>query len=172
MKAGNARPALPEGLGFWSPTALISTWFGTGLLPAAPGTWGSLAALPIAWVVADRFGPFGLIAVGLVLFLAGLWAVGRFLHHGREKDPGMIVIDEVAGQILAVVPAGLDPLAFALGFVLFRVFDIMKPWPVRAVERSLDGALGVMADDIMAALYAAIFVSIFMIILERPNVFF
>jgi phosphatidylglycerophosphatase A len=78
----------------------------------------------------------------------------------------------VAAQILAVVPAGLDPIGFGLAFILFRIFDILKPWPIKALEKSLGSALGVMADDIAAALYTAILITIFMIILERPNVFF
>jgi phosphatidylglycerophosphatase A len=67
--------SLPRGLTFWNPAVLIATWFGAGLLPKAPGTWGSLAALPLAWAVAERFGPIALVAVGLILFITGLWAV-------------------------------------------------------------------------------------------------
>jgi phosphatidylglycerophosphatase A len=153
--------SLPRGLTFWNPAVLIATWFGAGLLPKAPGTWGSLAALPLAWA-----------AVGLILFITGLWAVKTYIAHSDDKDPGVIVIDEVAAQILAVVPAGLDPIGFGLAFILFRIFDILKPWPIKALEKSLGSALGVMADDIAAALYTAILITIFMIILERPNVFF
>ena len=164
MDGSDTPPALPDGLRFWTPAALISTWFGTGLLPKAPGTWGSLAALPVAWVIAERFGSIALVVAALVMFLVGLWAVKTYLSHSRDKDPGVIVIDEVAGQLLAVAPAGLDPLAFALGFILFRIFDVMKPWPIGALERRLGGALGVMADDLAAALYAAAIVGIFIII--------
>ncbi len=172
MNRGDTRPSLPPGLRFCDPAALMSTWFGTGLLPKAPGTWGSLAALPVAWVIVERFGSLTLVAVALAVFLVGLWAVKIHLGHSQDKDPSVIVIDEVAGQLLAVAPAGLDPLAFGLGFILFRIFDVMKPWPIGALERGLDGALGVMADDVAAALYSAALVTIFMIILERPNVLF
>ncbi len=161
-----------DDLSFWHPAALIATWFGTGHLPKAPGTFGSLAALPLAWVLAERVGPWAVIAAGLALFVIGHFAVTIYLRHTRTEDPGEVVIDEVAGQLLAVAPAALDPLAFGLAFILFRIFDIMKPWPVNALERGLPGAAGVMADDAAAALYAASLLIIFFIITERPNVFF
>ena len=165
-------PGLPPGLGFWSPAALISTWFGTGLLPKAPGTWGSLAALPIAWVLGARLGPAAVIIAAAALFAVGLWAVKAYLTQTRDPDPGAIVIDEVVGQLLVVASAGLDPLAFGLGFAAFRFFDILKPWPIKAIERGLDGALGVMADDIAAALYASAVVAVFFILSGRPHVLF
>ncbi len=151
---------------------MAATWFGTGLLPKAPGTWGSLAALPMAWLIAERFGSIALVAAGLVVFLVGMWAVKIYLDRSEDKDPGVIVIDEVAGQLLALVPAGLDPLAFGLGFIAFRIFDVIKPWPIGALERRLGGALGVMADDLAAALYVVVIISLFIYITEGTNVFF
>ena len=166
-------PGTPEsGISFWHPAALITTWFGTGHLPKAPGTFGSLAALPVAWVLAERFGPWAVAAAGIVLFVIGHFAVTVYLRHTRTKDPGEAVIDEVAGQLIAVAPAALDPLAFGLAFILFRIFDIMKPWPVNALERNLPGAAGVMADDAAAALYAASLVILFFLLSGRTNVFF
>jgi len=169
--AGMSSP-LPQGLNFWSAPALLSTWFGTGLLPKAPGTWGSLAALPVAWVLAARVGSWAVIAAGLLVFLLGLWAVTRYLAHAREKDPGPVVIDEVAAQLLAVAPAGLDPVAFGLGFVFFRIFDILKPWPLKRLETMRPDALGVMADDIGAAFYTSLCLAIYFILNERVNVLF
>lgn len=172
MSSPLPRGSLPPGLSFWSAPALLSTWFGTGLLPKAPGTWGSLAALPVAWVLAARIGPWAVAAAGAALFLLGLWAVERYLAHAREKDPGPVVIDEVAAQLLAVAPAGLDPLGFALGFVLFRIFDILKPWPLKRLETLRPDALGVMADDLGAAFYTSLCLAVFFIINERINVLF
>lgn len=168
----DAPSALPPGLSFWSPAALLSTWFGTGLLPKAPGTWGALAALPLAWLLAARIGPWAVAAAGLAVFLIGLWSVKAFLSHAREKDPSIVVIDEVAAQLFVLAPAGLDPIAFGLGFVLFRTFDILKPWPIGQLERTLPGALGVMADDVAAALYASLCLAIFFLLTERVNVLF
>ncbi|MFT5540134.1 MAG: phosphatidylglycerophosphatase A [Alphaproteobacteria bacterium] len=174
MSASDPKPAngLPEGVSFWHPATLIATWFGVGLLPKMPGTFGSLAALPIAWFLGERFGPYAVAGAGLALFVLGLWASHVYLRRARAKDPGEIVVDEVSAQLIACAPAGLDPLGFALAFILFRIFDIMKPWPISALERGLPGALGVMADDAAAALFTAALVIIFYIILERPSVFF
>lgn len=162
---------LPEGVSFWHPATLAVTWFGTGFLPKAPGTWGSLAALPVAWVVTLRFGPYATAALGVALFVVGVVACNAYLARSRTKDPGEIVIDEVSGQLIAVAPAGLDPLGFALAFILFRVFDVMKPWPLKALER-LPRGLGVMADDVAAGLYTAALLILFFVLTERPNVFF
>lgn len=162
---------LPAGVSFWHPATLISTWFGVGLLPLVPGTWGSLAALPIAWLVAARFGPYAVAAVGLLLFAVGVWAASVHTRHTRAKDPGEIVVDEVAAQMIACAPAGTDPIAFALAFVTFRIFDAMKPWPLRALENRLPGGLGVMADDFGAGLYAAATVILYFLVLGRPHAF-
>jgi phosphatidylglycerophosphatase A len=161
---------LPEGVSFWHPATLVATWFGTGLLPKMPGTWGALATLPVAWVLAERFGPWAVAAAGILAAALGLWACKVYLAKSPIKDPGEIVIDEVAGQFIAAAPAGLDPVAFALSFVLFRIFDVMKPWPCRALER-LPGGAGVIADDIAAGLYAAAIVSLYFFILGKPSVF-
>lgn len=173
MAAIKLKPSsgLPDGVSFWHPATLASTWFGTGFLPKAPGTWGSLAALPLAWVLAERFGPYAVAGAGLALFALGLLSCRAYLAHTRIKDPGEIVIDEVAAQMIAVAPAGLDPLAFVLGFILFRVFDVMKPWPIRSLER-LPGALGVMADDLLAGLFSAALVGLYFRLLGKPGVFF
>ncbi|SLN54629.1 phosphatidylglycerophosphatase A family protein [Oceanibacterium hippocampi] len=147
----------PDGIAFSHPASLIATWFGAGLIPKAPGTWGSLAALPFAWVILEFAGWPWLALATLLAFLAGLWASAAYCRAKGLKDPGEVVIDEVAGQWLALLAAtsagSPDPLAFAVGFAAFRLFDIVKPWPVGWADRRLPGALGVMADDILAGLY-------------------
>jgi len=137
------------------PASLLATWFGAGLLPKAPGTWGSLAALPFAWAIAALFGQAALVVAAATLFAVGWWAAEQVSRASGVADEGSIVIDEVAGQWLTLAVAPPSPAAYALGFLLFRLFDITKPWPVSAAERTLPGGLGVMADDIVAALYAA-----------------
>lgn len=140
----------------WHPAALIATGFGSGLLPWAPGTWGSLAALPPAWLIAHFLGPRALVAAAAVVFLLGWWAAARVQRASGIEDEGSIVIDEVAGQWLTLAVAPPDPLAYAAGFLLFRLFDITKPWPARWADRRIAGGLGVMADDVIAGIYAAI----------------
>lgn len=142
----------------WLPSSLLATWFGTGLLPGAPGTWGSLAALPFGVALFWLSGPLGLLAGSAAVFLIGLWAAHSYEQVAAIKDPGAIVIDEVAGQWLALIPAGLDPFGVLLAFVLFRLFDVAKPWPVGWADRHLKGAFGIMVDDIIAGLYAAVLV--------------
>jgi len=137
------------------PARLLATWFGAGYLPIAPGTWGSLGALPLAYLLAWAAGGWGLLAGAMAVFAAGLWATAAILRPGGLKDPGDVVIDEVAGQLLTLVPVAHDLGWWPLGFLLFRAADIVKPWPASAAER-LPGALGVMADDAIAGLYAAL----------------
>ena len=135
--------------------AALATWFGSGLLPRAPGTWGSLAAIPPGLLLSWYCGPWFLLAGALAVFAAGIWAVARYAEERDLDDPGAVVIDEVAGQWIALIPALLNPWLVALAFVAFRLFDILKPWPVGLLDRELKGGLGIMADDIAAGIYAA-----------------
>lgn len=136
------------------PAALLATWFGAGLLPKGPGTWGSAAALPFAWALAAAGGPRLLLAAAAVCFAVGWWASAVYVRRTGAEDPGEVVIDEVAGQWLTLAAAPLDPLSYLAGFALFRLFDIWKPWPVRVADRRLGGGLGIMVDDVLAGLYA------------------
>jgi phosphatidylglycerophosphatase A len=142
-------------LSFWHPASLIATWFGTGLLPTAPGTWGTLAALPAAALIAALGGRWALLGAAAAAFLAGIWASERYASSLGIEDPGKIVIDEVAGMWLALVPLALNPMAYAIAFVFFRIFDIFKPWPANVLDRRVKGGLGIMIDDTVAAIYAA-----------------
>ena len=138
--------------------AVLATWFGAGLLPKAPGTWGSLAALPCGLALTWLGGPWLLLAGAAVVFLAGIWAGGRYAEERGLEDPGAVVIDEVAGQWIALLPALLDPWLVLLAFIAFRIFDIVKPWPVGWLDRELEGGLGIMADDVLAGVYGALVV--------------
>ncbi len=119
-----------------------------------PGSWGSLAALPCAWTICAVAGPGALAGAAVLTFALGWWAAARLARASGHEDPGFIVIDEVAAQWLVLVAAPLDWRLYAVAFLLFRLFDITKPWPARAVERRIAGGLGIMLDDIVAALYA------------------
>ncbi len=142
-----------DGITAGHPATLAATWFGAGLLPRAPGTWGSAAALPFAWVLVWAGGPRLLLAAAAACFLVGWWAAAVYVRRTGVDDPGEVVIDEVAGQWLVLAAAPLHPLAYLVGFALFRLFDVWKPWPVSWADRTIGGGLGVMVDDILAALY-------------------
>ena len=137
---------------------LVSTWFGCGLSPAAPGTAGSLAGLAIAIALHEFAGFDGwrLLLLSALLFPVSVWAATRTAREIGAKDPGMVVVDEVIGQWIAL--AGAHPFTwktYLAAFVLFRLFDIWKPPPVRQLERLPEG-LGIVADDVMAGCYAAL----------------
>lgn len=146
-----------------SAAKVLSTFFGLGLVPPAPGTLASLlAALVYKFALHSLTWPV-YAALVLVLFAVGVWAASNQARALGQRDPGSIVIDEVCGQlaVLFLVPAAwLNVLA---GFVLFRVFDILKPFPIRKVE-GLPGGWGVMADDMAAAVYAAALVRVFLLV--------
>ena len=144
---------LPAKLPLWHPAAFFSTWGGSGLLPGAPGTWASLFTLPFAWIIATGFGSESLIIAALITLLLGMWATSEYLQKSHAKDPGTVVIDEVAGQFLTLAFVPVEIWWYLIGFGLFRAADILKPWPASWADRVLPGALGVMADDIFAALY-------------------
>ena len=148
--------AHPLGLPFHHPAMLLSTWFGAGLLPKMPGTWGSLAALPFAWYIGSAFDAVGLVVAAAIVFAIGFWAADTVSRPAEVRDPGFIVIDEVAAQWLVLAVAPIDPLAYAAGFALFRLADIYKPFPANWADREVHGGLGIMLDDLFAALYAGL----------------
>ena len=148
---------------------IIATWFGSGLLPIAPGTWGSLAAFPFAYIISVYSGPYVLIIGTVALFFIGKQASDNVVKNARKKDPGFIVVDEVVGQWIALLPLpflynylGPDlsywvfaPMA-AVAFLAFRIYDIWKPWPINYVDKNVSGGFGIMLDDVVAGIYALI----------------
>jgi phosphatidylglycerophosphatase A len=137
---------------------VLSTFFGCGYFPYGPGTVGSLAALFIAMVLHSLFavGPMGIIVATLVLLLPAIWSATRTEQIVNQEDPGIVVVDEVVGQWTALAGAAVwNWKTYMAAFVLFRIFDIWKPQPVRAAE-SLPRGTGVVMDDLMAGLYAAL----------------
>ncbi len=149
----------------------LATWFGIGNLPAAPGTFGSLAALPLAWLLANYGGATALAVAVVIVFAVGWWASAVYVETTGIDDPGPVVIDEVAGQWLTLLAAAPGVWWHWLaGFVLFRLFDIVKPWPVGWADKRIKGGFGVMFDDILAAVYAFAFLY-GLILIERSNNF-
>jgi phosphatidylglycerophosphatase A len=149
---------------------LLLSFFGAGLLRPAPGTWGSLAALPAAWAAHQLGGPLLLILGAALLYVAGVYLTAQETAEAEDHDPSWIVIDEVVGQWIALLPvslgayrAGVDITllwpGFVTAFLFFRLFDIWKPWLVGRADRRGD-ATGVMLDDVWAGLFAAVVVVI------------
>jgi phosphatidylglycerophosphatase A len=136
----------------------IATWFGCGYAPVGPGTVGSLAAALIAWALAHwvAWPPWAIGALGVVAIAPAIWAADVTARALGKKDPGIVVVDEVVGQWITFAGASrIDGPAVIAAFLLFRVFDIVKPPPVRQLER-LPGGLGIVADDAFAGVYAAL----------------
>jgi len=115
-----------------------------------------LAALPCGWAIRSLGGIVGLVTAAMIGFVVGCWAAARVAAASGHDDPGFIVIDEVAAQWLVLLPAPLEPLSYAAAFLLFRIFDIWKPWPARWADRRVPGGLGIMLDDLLAAAYAVL----------------
>ncbi len=135
--------------------ALVATVLGVGYSPFMPGTMGTLAAVPLAYVVM-AYGQLALWATTLLVTLVGTWAAGRFCRLTGKHDNQSIVIDEVAGYLLTLALVPRTPANLVLAFFLFRLFDIAKPWPIRVVDRRVKGGFGVMADDLLAGLVGAV----------------
>ncbi|XZG71256.1 phosphatidylglycerophosphatase A family protein [Chitinibacteraceae bacterium HSL-7] len=137
------------------PAHFIALGFGSGLPRRAPGTWGTLAALPLyAALAALGLSPLAVALLCIPVFLVGVWAASITGKALGVHDHGGIVIDEIVAMwlVLATVPA--TPLWWALAFAAFRLFDIAKPWPIRWFDARVPGGLGVMLDDLLAALAA------------------
>ncbi len=137
---------------------LLSTWFGCGYFPVGPGTIGSLAAVLIAAVAHQYLGAgrITFLLATLVLLAPAIWSATQTARLLNREDPGLVVIDEVLGIWVTLLGAtALNWKSFTAAFILFRVFDIWKPWPVRQFENLPDGT-GIVADDLAAGVYAAI----------------
>ena len=135
------------------PGHFLALGFGSGCAPIAPGTFGTLAAVPLCWLALQLAAPWYALLT-LTLVLSGIYLCGRTAQALGGVDHPAIVWDELAGFFLTMVGAPKDWYWLVLGFVLFRVFDILKPWPASVADRTLKGGFGIMADDILAAAYA------------------
>jgi phosphatidylglycerophosphatase A len=139
----------------------LATGLGIGLFPVAPGTAGSLLGPPLVWAVLELALPLpAVLAIGAAFILVGIPICTRASKAMDRHDPGEIVFDEIAAFWIVFLPQivmsqSLDPLTMCSGFVLFRIFDIAKPWPIQRLEKLPDGT-GIMVDDLAAAAYAAV----------------
>ncbi len=138
----------------------ISTFLGSGLLPKAPGTWGTLAAIPLVYAL-NTAGPFWIMGFVILFLPISVWAVSEYQKQlGGKQDPGEIVIDEVLGYAITMVWLPATWQAYLLGFIAFRVLDILKPGPIGRLDRQVKGALGVMLDDIAAGIIGNIILQV------------
>jgi len=139
---------------FSDPVHFLAFGFGTGLAPVAPGTVGSLVGVLAAWLMLDM-GFVAQIGLATVLVAAGVWICGESARRLGLDDPGGIVWDELSAMYIVLISSPKSAVAWILAFALFRVFDIVKPWPIRDLDHRLRGGAGIMLDDLVAALYAA-----------------
>ena len=142
------------------PVNFVAFGFGTGLAPIAPGTFGSLPGILLAWLTLDM-GIYVQLGIAAALFVAGIWICGESARRIGVHDHGGIVWDEICGMYVTLLLAPQTIIGFALGFGLFRLFDIAKPWPIRDLDHRLGGGLGIMLDDLVAALYALILLTLY-----------
>ncbi len=143
-------------LDFSHPASWLATWFGCGLMKQAPGTWGTFGGLPFGMALMWLGGAPALLIGLAVIIPLGWWATAKVEAMTGDHDGGYIVIDEVAGLWIALLAASLTPLSLVLAFVLFRAFDILKPWPCNYFDQKLIGPASVMLDDLAAGGYVAL----------------
>lgn len=137
------------------PVHLLAFGFGAGLAPVAPGTFGTLVGVPLvaaSWLLPDLVQ----VGIGLLLILVGTWLCGESARRLGEHDHPGIVMDEIAGFYLVMLLLPPGWWWMLAGFLLFRFFDIIKPWPIAALDRRVGGGFGIMLDDLVAALFAGL----------------
>lgn len=133
---------------------VLAIWFGCGRVPIAPGTAGTLGALPLYWLL-HELGALGILCGALVIVAIGVWAATHVARTRAEHDPQIVVIDEVAGMLVALVPSS-GGWSVAIGFIAFRIFDQWKPWPANVCEARLPDGWGIVMDDVAAGVWAAL----------------
>ena len=154
----SARPTLA--FLFRHPAHFIALGFGSGLARAAPGTFGTLVAIPLALLLRKYFGDVEFIAVIVILFAVGAWASQVTGRNLGVPDHGAIVIDEIAAFLLVLFFAGTDWTRLAMAFLIFRLFDIFKPPPIRQLDAAMKNGIGVMLDDLLAAGYTLVVLAV------------
>ena len=136
-----------------NPIHFLALGFGSGLLPKAPGTFGTLAAIPLYLLLAPSSMIVYLIAV-IVMSIVGIYICGKAAKDAGVHDHGAIVWDEIVGFLITMFMIPLSWKSVIVGFILFRIFDIFKPWPISFIDKNVHGGLGIMLDDIIAGLAA------------------
>ncbi len=145
---------------FTNPVHFLATGFGSGLSPKAPGTAGTVVAIPLYLVLGSHLGVNAYLSVTLLLFLVGIPICGYTARRMGVDDPKSVVWDEIVGYLVAMAWAPLGWLWIILGFGLFRLFDIWKPWPIRWLDRRVKGGFGIMLDDLVAGFFACLLLNL------------
>jgi len=143
----------------------LATGFYIGKIPLAPGTFGSLIGLPLCFLLAEIQLSAAIIAVLLIIALA-IWISNVAERTLERKDPGCIVIDEIAGMVVTLIGLPFNLTTAAIGFILFRILDILKPFPIRILDKRLPGGLGIVADDVVAGIFSNALIRILIVILD------
>jgi len=136
-----------------NPIHFLALGFGSGLLPKAPGTFGTLAAIPLYLLLAPSSLSLYLVAV-IVMSITGIYICGKAAKDAGVHDHGAIVWDEIVGFLITMIMVPVSWQSVVVGFILFRIFDIFKPWPISFIDKNVHGGLGIMLDDIIAGLAA------------------
>lgn len=147
-----------------NPVHWLATGFGAGLTPIAPGTLGTLVAVPLVWLLAD-LDLVAYLSLTAGLFIAGIWICGRTARDMGQHDHGGIVWDEIVGYLITMIAVPVTWYWLLLGFLLFRFFDIVKPWPIRWIDQRVAGGFGIMLDDLIAGVFAALLLHMFIWVL-------
>ena len=143
----------------------LATGFYIGKIPLAPGTFGSLIGLPLCFLLAEIQLSAAIIAVLLIIALA-IWISNVAERTLERKDPGCIVIDEIAGMVVTLIGLPFNLTTATIGFILFRILDILKPFPIRILEKRLPGGLGIVADDVVAGIFANVLIRVLAVFLD------
>lgn len=134
---------------------VLALWFGCGRAPFAPGTAGTLGAIPL-YLLLRPYGVLAVLVAAVVVTAVGVWAAGRVAERTGLTDPQTVVIDEVAGVLVTWLAAPASTTGLVVGFVLFRLFDQLKPWPAGWAEKRLPGGWGIVFDDVFAGVWGAV----------------
>ena len=156
IKKATERATALQNINKGHPAIVLSTWFGCGYMFPAPGFWGTLGSMPLGIVLLAMTSKTVLLASVVLIFFIGLWASKEFEKQSQTHDSSMIVIDETAGILLTLLFASTNAVSILLAFILFRIFDSAKPWPISWFDKKIGGAFGVMIDDIIAGIMAGL----------------
>lgn len=147
------KSSIPINVNLFNPIQFLALGFGSGLAPKAPGTFGTIAAVPLFYLLSFLSLPIQMVII-VIMSLLGIYICGEAAKQIGVDDHPAIVWDEIVGYFITMLFVPVTPLSLLVGFLLFRLFDIIKPWPISLADKKLHGGLGIMLDDILAGLAA------------------